>query len=159
MVTAAKSRHAEGGKRMEISSEYLADLLIGIAKAQTAVIDAMERANPGFRNTHAVPLLQVAANMRAGDPRLIDLPSRVLMRMQGRVALDNESVRADLERLARPQAAASADASAATAPRAATVVRAPAGTTPAAPAPTASAPAAAPAPAAAGENLDFSAKS
>lgn len=86
---------------MEISSEYLADLLIGIAKAQTAVIDAMERANPGFRNTHAVPLLQIAANMRAGDPRLIDLPARVLLRMQGRVALENASVVADLERLAK----------------------------------------------------------
>lgn len=104
---------------MEISSEYLADLLIGIAKAQTTVIDAMERANPGFRNTHAVPLLQIAANMRAGDPRLIDLPSRVLLRMQGRVALDNTAVRADLERLSKPQPAAPSDASAATAPAAA----------------------------------------
>jgi hypothetical protein len=114
---------------MEISSEYLADLLIGIAKAQTAVIDAIERANPGFRNTHAVPLLQVAANMRAGDPRLIDLPSRVLLRMQGRVALDNESVRADIERLAQHRPASASDASAA-----------------------------APAPAGGGENPDFSAK-
>ncbi|OGA19081.1 MAG: hypothetical protein A3H32_00785 [Betaproteobacteria bacterium RIFCSPLOWO2_02_FULL_63_19] len=122
--------HAQGEARMEISSEYLADLLIGIAKAQTAVIDAMERANPGFRNTHAVPLLQIAANMRAGDPRLIDLPSRVLLRMQGRVALDNKAVRADLERLSNPQPATARDASAATAPAA---------------------------PAAGGENLDFSA--
>ena len=110
---------------MEISSEYLADLLIGIAKAQTAVIDAMERANPGFRNTHAVPLLQVAANMRAGDPRLIDLPSRVLLRMQGRVALDNAAVVADLERLAKGRPAAPGDPSAATAPRVAPATPAP----------------------------------
>ena len=102
---------------MEISSNYLADLLIGIAKAQTAVIDAMERASPGFRNTHAVPLLQIAANMRAGDPRLIDLPSRVLLRMQGRVALENAAVVADLERLAKGGPPAPSDASAATAPR------------------------------------------
>lgn len=90
---------------MEISSEYLADLLIGIARAQNAVIDAMERANPGFRNTHAVPILQLAANMRIGDPRMIDLPSRVLLRLQGRVALDNAAVKADLERLAKPATA------------------------------------------------------
>jgi hypothetical protein len=138
---------------MEISSEYLADLLIGIAKAQTAVIDAMERASPGFRNTHAVPILQVAANMRAGDPRLIDLPSRVLLRMQGRVALDNQAVKEDLERLAKPQPAAAIDASAATAPRPATVVRAPAVAPAAAPVP-----APAQAPGAGGDNLDFSAK-
>jgi len=30
---------------------------------------------------------------------LIDLPSRILMRLQGRVALDNAAVKADLERL------------------------------------------------------------
>ena len=111
---------------MEISSEYLADLLIGIAKAQTAVIDAMERANPVFRNTHAVPILQVAANMRAGDPRLIDLPSRVLLRMQGRVALDNTAVVADLERLAKGGPPVLSDASAATAPRVAPSAPAPA---------------------------------
>ncbi len=111
---------------MEISSEYLADLLIGIAKAQTAVIDAMERANPGFRTAHVVPLLQVAANMRAGDPRLIDLPARVLLRMQGRVALDNTAVVADLERLAKAGPAAPGDPSAATAPRVARSAPAPA---------------------------------
>ncbi len=91
---------------MEISPEYLADLLIGIARAQNAVIDAMERANPGFRNTHALPVLQLAANMRIGDPRMIDLPSRLLLRLQGRSTLENAAVKADLERLARPAAPA-----------------------------------------------------
>jgi hypothetical protein len=135
---------------MEISSEYLADLLIGIAKAQTAVIDAMERANPGFRNTHAVPILQVAANMRAGDPRLIDLPSRVLLRMQGRVALDNTTVVADLERLAKGGPPVPSDASAVSVPRVAPSAPAPAAPAPAAPAPAA--------PASGGSELDFSAK-
>lgn len=95
---------------MEISSEYLADLLIGIAKAQAAVIDAMERSSPGFRSTHVAPLLQIAANMRAGDPRLVDLPSRVLLRTLGRVAPDNNTVRADLERLNNPQPQAASGA-------------------------------------------------
>jgi hypothetical protein len=84
---------------MNLTTEHLADLLIGITRAQNAVIEAMERASPGFRSTHAVPLLNVAANMRAGDPRMIDLPSRILLRLQGRVALENAAVKADLERL------------------------------------------------------------
>jgi hypothetical protein len=84
---------------MDLSSDHLADLLIGIARAQNALIDAMERAEPGFRSGHAVPILNVAANMRAGDPRMIDLPSRILLRLQGRVAIDPAAVKADLERL------------------------------------------------------------
>ena len=85
---------------MDLTSDQLADLLIGIARAQNALIDAVERSSPGFRSTHAVPILNVAANMRAGDPRMIDLPSRILLRLQGRVALDNAAVKADVERLA-----------------------------------------------------------
>ena len=85
---------------MNLTSDQLADLLIGIARAQNAVIDAIDRANPGFRSQHAVPLITLAANMRAGDPRMIDLSSRILMRLQGRVAIDPAVVKADLERLA-----------------------------------------------------------
>jgi hypothetical protein len=84
---------------MNLTSDHLADLLIGIARAQNAVIEAMERVEPGFRSTHAAPLINIAANMRAGDPRLIDLPARVLLRLQGRAAVDPASVKADLERL------------------------------------------------------------
>jgi len=84
---------------MDLTSDHLADLIIGIARAQNALIDAIERAEPGFRSTHAVPILNVAANMRAGDPRMIDLPSRILLRLQGRVAIDPAAVKADLERL------------------------------------------------------------
>jgi hypothetical protein len=92
------------------TSEHLADILIGIARAQNAVIEAMEHASPGFRNTHAVPLITLAANMRAGDPRMIDLPARILMRLQGRVALDNAAVKADLDRLIGGAAAGGAAA-------------------------------------------------
>jgi hypothetical protein len=93
---------------MNLTSDQLADLLIGIARAQNALIDAIERAEPGFRSTHAVPVLNVAANMRAGDPRMIDLPSRVLLRLQGRVAVDPATVKADLERLVSGKAAPAA---------------------------------------------------
>ena len=90
---------------MELTSDQLADLLIGIARAQNAVIDAIERVEPGFRSTHAAPILGVAANLRVGDPRMIDLPSRVLLRLQGRVAVDPATVKADLERLVSGKAA------------------------------------------------------
>ena len=84
---------------MTISNEYLAELLSGIARAQQAIVEAVERAEPGWRNTHLVPLLNVAANMRAADARLIDLPSRILLRYQGKVPPDSAAIIADLERL------------------------------------------------------------
>jgi len=101
---------------MNLTTDHLADLLIGIARAQNAVIDAVDRVNPGFRTQHAAPLVTLAANMRAGDPRMIDLSSRILMRLQGRVALDAAQVKADLERLmsGKPAAASAASASFAT---------------------------------------------
>jgi hypothetical protein len=90
---------------MNLTTDHLADILIGIARAQNAVIDAIDRLNPGFRSQHAAPIITVAANMRAGDPRMIDLSSRILMRLQGRVALDAAQVKADLERLMSGKAA------------------------------------------------------
>lgn len=85
---------------MEISSEYLAELLAGIARAQTAVIDAMDRAQPGFKTTHAIPIIQLAANTRIPEARLIDLPARILMRAQNRASIDIEVIKQELERLA-----------------------------------------------------------
>src|SRR5690606_6276422 len=73
---------------MTISTEHLAELLAGIARAQQALVDAIERSDAGWRNTHLIPVLNVAANMRAPEPRLIDLPSRILLRYQGRAAVD-----------------------------------------------------------------------
>jgi hypothetical protein len=37
--------------------------------------------------------------MRAADPRLVDLPSRILMRYQGRAAVDLDAIKVDLDRL------------------------------------------------------------
>ena len=99
---------------MNLTTDHLADILIGIARAQNAVIDAIDRANPGFRSQHATPLITLAANMRAGDPRMIDLSARILMRLQGRVALDAAAVKADLERLMSGKPASSATGTSAT---------------------------------------------
>jgi hypothetical protein len=143
-----------------MDNTQLAELLMGIAKAQAAVIDAIERANPGFKNNHAVPILTTAANVRASVPRIQDLPARILLRMQGRSAFDVAQIRQDLEAAfasdgVSPGASAEPGANlspaamraAARVPGAAAPVAAP---RPAAP------PAAAAAP---GEDLDFSAKS
>lgn len=83
-----------------MTHDQLAELLAGIAKSQNAVLDAVDRAMPGFKATHLAPVLNVAANMRTADPRLVDLPSRILLRYQGRAALDMDAIKTDLERLA-----------------------------------------------------------
>ena len=155
---------------MNISAEQLAELLAGVAKAQNAIIDAVERANGGWRNTHMSPILSVAANMRSAEPRLVDLPARILLRYQGRPAVDVGLIAAELEHLiaGTPLVASPADASAAMARPAATIPMAAARTAAvapaaapaapkAAPAPAAAAPAApaAPVPAAVDNNLDF----
>ena len=146
---------------MEISAEQLAELLAGVAKSQNAIIDAVERANGGWRSTHMSPVLSIAANMRSAEPRLVDLPSRILLRYQGRPAVDLALIAAELEHLisGKPLAVTPADASAAMARPAATIPaaapRAAAAPPPvAAPAPN---PAASPAPvpAAPGDDLDF----
>ena len=82
-----------------MNHDQLAELLAGIAKSQNAVLDAVDRANPGFKATHLASVLNVAANMRTAEPRLIDLPSRILLRYQGRAAIDLDAIKVDLERL------------------------------------------------------------
>ncbi|HEY5292602.1 MAG TPA: hypothetical protein VIJ43_09845 [Burkholderiales bacterium] len=142
-----------------MDNTQLAELLMGIAKAQNAIIDAIDRAEPGFKNNHAVPILTTAANVRAAVPRIQDLPARILLRMQGRAAFDVAQIQQDLEAAFASDGispGASAEPGANLSPAA---LRAAARVPGAAPA--AAAPAAAPRPAAAasGEDLDFSAKS
>jgi hypothetical protein len=126
---------------MNISAEQLAELLAGIAKAQNAIIDAVERGNGGWRSTHMSPMLNVAANMRSAEPRLVDLPSRVLLRYQGRAAVDVALIAAELDHLitGAPMPAAAVNASAAMArPEAVLATSRPIGAPPAAaPAPAA----------------------
>ena len=78
-----------------MNNDQLAELLAGIAKSQNAILDAVDRAMPGFKATHLAPVLNVAANMRTADPRLVDLPSRVLLRYQGRAAVDLDRLLAE----------------------------------------------------------------
>lgn len=73
---------------MTLTIEQLAELLAGVTKAQQSIIDAIESENGGWRNTHLLPKVTSAANMRLPIPRLMDVPSRVLMRSQSRVPMD-----------------------------------------------------------------------
>jgi hypothetical protein len=83
----------------EISTQQLAELLSGIARAQAALVQGIESAMPGARGTHIVPALQNAAHMRDHpDPTLVDLPVRVLIAYMGRVGPDAANIARDLER-------------------------------------------------------------
>jgi hypothetical protein len=84
---------------MNLTADQLAELLAGVARAQNAVIEAIETANGGWRNAHLVPLLGIAANLRSAEPRLLDLPARVLLRLQGRGAVDTAALKEELQRL------------------------------------------------------------
>ena len=86
---------------MEISAQHLAELLIGIARAQAAVVQGIENEMTGFRSTHAIPALQNVGHLRDHpQPTLTDLPIRVLLTtMSGRTGADPAAVAKDLERL------------------------------------------------------------
>ncbi len=77
---------------MNLTIEQLAEILAGIAKAQQAIIDGIESESGGWKNTHLIPKLTTASNMRLATPRLMDVPSRVLLRSQTRVVMDVETI-------------------------------------------------------------------
>jgi len=77
---------------MNLSTTQLAELLAGIARSQQAVVDAIDKSQPGFRGTYLLPTLNVAANLRIPEVRLMDLPSRILLRSQGRTPMDQATI-------------------------------------------------------------------
>jgi hypothetical protein len=93
------------------STQQLAELLIGIARAQSALILGLESAMGGVKTQHILPQLQNLAHLRDHpEPTLIDLPVRILLTSQGRVPPDPAAVVRDLERLFAGVAAAPAPA-------------------------------------------------
>ena len=92
-----------------LTTQQIAELLVGIARAQQAVVDAVESAKPGFKMTHLTPVLQSAAKLRNTShvATLTDLPARLLLQCQGRVGPDVAQVMRDIEQMlsARPPAA------------------------------------------------------
>ena len=105
--------------------QQLAELLIGIARAQAAVVNGLESEFAGIRSSRVLPSLQNAAHLRDHpDPTLVDLPVRVLLASFGRAGPDASAITRELERLfsgiaaapAAPAAAAAAPASAESTP-------------------------------------------
>ena len=83
----------------EITTQQLAELLIGIARSQQAVVDAIESAQAGFKAKYLSPVLQSVAKLRNMDytATLQDLPARVLLQCQSRTGPDLAQLVQDLE--------------------------------------------------------------
>ena len=95
----------------EITTQQLAQLLLGIARAQNAIVEALENSKAGFRATHFRPAVETASRIRSNRPdTLVEYPSRLLLQMLGRTAPDLDTVHRDLERLLTQPAAATAAA-------------------------------------------------
>ena len=93
------------------TTQQLAELLIGIARAQAAVVHGLENELAGVRSGRIVPAVQNAAHLRDHpDATLVDLPVRVLLASMGRAGPDVATVVRDLERLFSGAASAPAAA-------------------------------------------------
>ena len=85
---------------MQITAEKLAELLLGIARAQAAIVNGLENELAGVRSGRVIPALQNGAHMRDHpEPTLTDLPVRVLLGTLGRQVPDTAGLVRDLERL------------------------------------------------------------
>lgn len=85
---------------LQISAQQLAELLSGIARAQSAVMNGIDSVMAGAKSQHILPALNNAAHLRdRPEPSLVDLPVRILMSYQSRVGPDIAGIARDLERL------------------------------------------------------------
>ncbi len=111
---------------MSFTTQQVAEIIAGIVRGQQAIIDAIESESGGWKNTHLLPKLNTAANMRLAVPRLQDVPARVLLRSQGRVPMDVAGIERLLHEALGDAATATATAAKPAAPAAATPAPAPA---------------------------------
>lgn len=89
-----------------LTTEQLAQLLLGIARSQLAIADAVESAKAGFKATHLRATVESAARIKTNRPEtLADLPSRLLLQMLGRNPPAQEAVVRDLASLLAAHAA------------------------------------------------------
>ncbi|MGH8742165.1 MAG: hypothetical protein ACREUN_14695 [Burkholderiales bacterium] len=91
-----------------VTTQQLAELIIGIARSQQAIIEALESQKAGYRGTHLAPALDNAAKSRVTTRPLTlqEFPARVLMQCMGRAGPNVEQLTRDLEALLGGQAAA-----------------------------------------------------
>lgn len=125
---------------MNLTTHQLAEILIGVARSQQAIIEAIESMKAGFKGTYMAPALESVAKIRStGRPLAMqDFPARVLLQCQGRAGPNVEQIVRDLEALLSGQSTTPSAVSPAAA-------RAAAGAAVPAVAPAAAAPAGAPA--------------
>jgi len=83
----------------EITTQQLAELLIGIARSQQAVVDAIDSSQAGFKMKYFSSVLHSVTKLRNMDytATLQDLPARVLLQCQSRSGPDLAQVVQDLE--------------------------------------------------------------
>src|SRR5688572_4155355 len=98
---------------MTMTSQQLAELLLGIARAQAGIIQGLESEMAGVRSGRIIPALQNVAHLRDHpQPTLTDLPVRVLLGTLGRQVPDTAGLLKDIERLLGGAAPAAAPAEA-----------------------------------------------
>ena len=91
----------------DLTTEQLAELLLGIARSQLAMADAIESAKAGFKATHLRSNVESAARIKMNRPVVLsDFPSRLLLQMLGRNAPAQAMVTRDLQALLGHSAAA-----------------------------------------------------
>jgi hypothetical protein len=84
----------------QVTTQQLAQLMLGIARSQLAVVDSIENMKAGFKFTHVRPTLETASRIRSNHAEtLADFPARLLLQMLGRNAPDLERVARELEHL------------------------------------------------------------
>ena len=95
-----------------LTTHQMAELLIGIARAQQAIIEAVESQKAGFRGSHLAPALDNAAKSRVTTRPLSlqEFPSRVLLQCLGRAGPNVETLVRDLEALLSASSAGGAKA-------------------------------------------------
>ena len=103
---------------MNLTTHQLAQILIGIARSQQAIIDAMEGAKHGFKGTYLGPALDSTAKIRSMGrmSTLQDFPARVLLQCQGRAGPNVEQITRDLEELLARESVSAASTPSAAAP-------------------------------------------
>jgi len=84
-----------------ITTQQLAELIIGVARSQQAIIEALDSQKAGFKGTHLAPALNNAAKSRVTTRPLTlqEFPSRVLLQCMGRAGPSVEQIARDLEAL------------------------------------------------------------
>lgn len=81
----------------QITTDQMAQLLLGIARAQLAIADAIESSKAGYKSTHLRPNVETAARIKMNrPPALEDFPAKLLLQMLGRNPPTVEAVSKEL---------------------------------------------------------------